>query len=54
MKNERILSYKMSQKLTTEEAETISAAAGMTHYGCAYLTGANGGADARVDVTIDL
>ena len=54
MKNERILSYTMSQKLTEEDLQSISAA------GTTSVATANGtytpqsGWDAGIDVTIDM
>jgi hypothetical protein len=49
MKKERILSYKLSQKITEEELESLSVAGGTSHGtgGGTYSPG--GGSDGQVD-----
>lgn len=53
MKNERIMSYQMSQKITKEEMESVSAA-GTTNSWSAQGTYRNNQWDGCVDVTIDM
>jgi hypothetical protein len=54
MKKERILSFKMSQKLSASDIESV-AAAGMTSYLTAHGTFNSGsGWDPSIDFTIDL
>lgn len=53
MKNERILSYTMSQKLSEDDLKSISAA-GMTATGTANGTyNHNSGFDTSIDVNVD-
>lgn len=53
MNNERILSYKMSQKLTKEDLESVSAA-GMTSTTTAHGSySPQTGWDSSVDITVD-
>jgi hypothetical protein len=53
MKNERILSYKLSQKIAEEDLQDISAA-GMTRRGTDSPTHApHGGADIEFDMSYD-
>ncbi|MEO8401963.1 MAG: hypothetical protein ABI597_09265 [Gammaproteobacteria bacterium] len=53
MKNERILSYTMSQKLSEEDLKSISAA-GTTASGTANGTyNHNTGYDTSIDMTVD-
>ena len=51
MKNERILSYGMSQKLNEEELQDVSASG--TTQGTAEATYGPTGADAKADLVID-
>jgi hypothetical protein len=53
MKNERILSYKMSQKLSVAELQSVSAA-GLTNYWTSNATYSATGMDGSIDVTIDV
>lgn len=53
MKNERILSHKLSQKLSAEEIEGVSASG--TSVATANATySPHGGTDVNADVTIDM
>ena len=53
MKNERILSHKMSKKLTVEELEGVSASGTSVATGTATYS-RSGGADVNADVNIDM
>jgi hypothetical protein len=53
MKKERIMSYQMSQKITKEEMESVSAA-GSTNSWTANGTYSNGQFDGCIDVSIDM
>jgi len=53
MKNERILSHKMSQKLTAEEVDGISASGTTVATGSATYSRA-GGTDMNADVNVDM
>lgn len=52
MKNERILSYKVSQKLSVEDLQEVSAA-GMTSFLTANATHGAQGWDPSIDVQVD-
>ncbi len=52
MNNERILSHKMSKKLSVKELEDVSAAG--TSVATAHATYGPSGADVDADVTVDL
>jgi hypothetical protein len=53
MKNERILSYNMSQKLTEEDLESISAAGISSHFSGTATCGPHAGCEGSIDFTID-
>ncbi len=52
MKNERILSHKLSQKLTAAEIENVSAS-GTSVATTATTFGRQGGSDVAMDVNVD-
>jgi len=53
MKDKRILSYSLSQRITSPELEAISAGTVQTTW-CAQGTYQHGAWDAGVDVTMDM